>query len=131
MTRVPARQAGLFSLFLNPYICSDPYAKFSRWPTGQPIGKAVNPLVYGSTCWPIGRLGVWVNPLTNKMIRIDSFGHSAFPLEKSTNCVLTNFSSTQQVLCCCCITLKVREELPTSVPKRASLQIPNGQPAYI
>jgi len=23
-------------------ICSDPYAKFSRWPTGRPIGKAIN-----------------------------------------------------------------------------------------
>jgi len=44
-------------------ICSDPYAKFSRWPTGQPIGKAVDLLLYRLTYWPTGRFGVWVNLL--------------------------------------------------------------------
>jgi hypothetical protein len=39
------------------------YAKFLCWPTGQSIGKAVNPLVYGLTCW---QMGLWVNPLAKR-----------------------------------------------------------------
>jgi hypothetical protein len=50
----------------NQYICSDPYAKFSRWPIGRPIGKAVDPLVYRSTYWPTGTFGVWVNLLAKR-----------------------------------------------------------------
>jgi hypothetical protein len=48
------------------WICSDPYAKFSRWPIGRPIGKAVDPLVYRSTYWPTGTFGVWVNLLAKR-----------------------------------------------------------------
>ena len=49
-------------------ICSDPYAKFSRWPTGRPISKAVNLLVYRITYWPMGRFGIWINPVANREI---------------------------------------------------------------
>jgi len=49
-------------------ICSDPYAIFSRWPTGRPIGKAVNLLAYRSTYWRTGRFSIWINPLANQEI---------------------------------------------------------------
>jgi len=48
------------------HICSDSYAKISRLPTGRPRDKLVNPLAYGLTYWPMGRLGLWVSLLTKR-----------------------------------------------------------------
>jgi hypothetical protein len=59
-------------IYCTVCICSDPYAKFSRWPTGQPIGKAVDLLVYRLTYWPTGRFGVWVNLLAKWSIGVPS-----------------------------------------------------------
>jgi hypothetical protein len=106
------------------YICSDPYAKFSRWPMGRPIGKAVNPLVYGLTSWPMRRLGLWVNPLAKRAALLaywsthlqqnDSHwllqGVRLFLRKNQPIFVLTNFSRTEWGLCSC-ITLKVHKEL--------------------
>jgi len=51
------------------YICSDPYAKFSRWPTGRPIGQRVDHLANRLTYWAIGKFGIPVNPLPKQLTK--------------------------------------------------------------
>jgi hypothetical protein len=73
------------------HICSDPYAKIF--------------------CRLMGRLGVWVNPLTNKMACIHSFMAFGFSFGKINQFLYSLTFLVLNMVLCCCITLKAREEL--------------------
>jgi hypothetical protein len=48
-------------------MCSDPYAKFPRWPTSRPIRQRVDHLANRSTYWAMGKFGVLVNSLPKQL----------------------------------------------------------------
>jgi len=77
-----------------------PIRQISRWPTGRPIGKAVNLLVYRITYWPMGRFGIWINPVANR--EIWCMGQPVYQVHHTNSfCQITSIHSqptTQSIL---------------------------------